>query len=151
MPAPIRRALLAAVLALAASPALAEPPARVNAEGGVAIRGTDPVAYFTEGRPILGRAEFTHAWAGATWRFASTENRDRFAADPERYAPAYGGFCAYAAARNYTASVDPQAWRIVEGRLFLNYDLSIRDRWARNIPAEIANADRNWPALSRRP
>ncbi|WP_376099568.1 YHS domain-containing (seleno)protein [Roseomonas sp. CCTCC AB2023176] len=146
---PARRAFLAAAL-LAAGPAFADPPARVNAEGGVAIGGTDPVAYFTDGRPVPGRLEFSHPWAGATWRFASAENRDRFAADPERYAPAYGGFCAYAAARDYLASVDPQAWRIVEGRLYLNHDLSIRDRWARDIPAEIANADRNWPGLSRR-
>lgn len=121
---------------------------RVNAEGGVAVRGTDVVAYLTEGRPVAGRAEFAHAWRGATWRFASAANRDRFAADPERYAPAYGGFCAYAVSEGYTAPIDPAAWRIVDGRLYLNYDRSVQRRWERDIPGRIARADANWPRLS---
>jgi YHS domain-containing protein len=142
---PSRRSLLAFVLGL---PALAA-EARVNAEAGrPAIRGTDPVAYHLEGRPVPGRAEFGHTWGGATWHFASAANRDRFAAEPERYAPAYGGFCAYAVARGYTAPIDPAAWRIVGGRLYLNYDLRTRALWARDIPGEIARADRNWPALA---
>ena len=149
MPAPAtlarRRGFLALALAL---PALAS-QARVNAEGGgVAIRGTDPVAYHLEGRPGPGRPEFAHEWGGATWHFASAAHRDRFAADPARYAPAYGGFCAYAVARGYTAPIDPAAWRIVEGRLYLNYDLRTRSLWARDIPGEIARADRNWTGLA---
>jgi hypothetical protein len=143
---PARRAVLVLLLAL---PALAA-EARVNAEGGVAIRGTDPVAYHQEGRPVPGRPEFTQAWAGATWRFASAANRDRFVADPARYAPAYGGFCAYAVARGTTAPIDPAAWRIVDSRLYLNYDLRTRSLWERDIPGEIARADRNWPGLAER-
>ena len=127
--------------------ALAAP---VNAEGGIAVRGTDVVAYVTEGRPVPGRAEFTHAWQGATWRFASAANRDRFAADPTRYAPAYGGFCAYAVSEGYTAPIDPAAWRIVEGRLFLNHDRAVQRRWGRDIPGRIARADANWPRLAAR-
>ena len=122
--------------------------AQVNAEGGVAVRGTDVVAYVTEGRPVTGRAEFTHAWRGADWRFASAANRDRFAADPDRYAPAYGGFCAYAVSEGYTAPIDPAAWRIVNGRLYLNYDRSVQRRWERDIPGRIARADANWPRLA---
>ena len=122
--------------------------AQVNAEGGVAVRGTDVVAYVTEGRPVAGRAEFTHAWRGADWRFASAANRDRFATDPERYAPAYGGFCAYAVSEGYTAPIDPAAWRIVDGRLYLNYDRSVQRRWERDIPGRIARADANWPRLA---
>lgn len=106
------------------------------------------MAYFAEGRPVRGRPEFTHAWAGATWHFASAANRDRFAAEPARYAPAYGGHCAWAAAEGYLAPIDPQAWRIVDGRLFLNYDRSVQRRWERDIPGNIARADRNWPQLS---
>ncbi|MBR0681101.1 YHS domain protein [Roseomonas eburnea] len=124
--------------------------AQVNAEDGVAVRGTDVVAYFTEGRPTQGRAEFTRMWRGAAWRFASAANRDRFAAEPERYAPAYGGFCAYAVSEGYTAPIDPAAWRIVDGRLFLNYDRSVQRRWERDIPGRIARADANWPGLSTR-
>ena len=141
---PARRQFLALLLAL---PALAA-EARVNAEGGAAIRGTDPVAYHLEGRPVPGRPEFAHAWGGATWHFASSANRGMFAAEPARYAPAYGGFCAYAVARGYTAPIDPMAWRIVEGRLYLNYDLRTRALWARDIPGEIARADRHWPGLA---
>jgi hypothetical protein len=120
----------------------------VNADGGIAVRGTDVVAYFVEGRPFAGRAEFAHAWRGATWRFATAGNRDRFVADPERYAPAYGGFCAYAVSEGYTAPIDPAAWRIVDGRLFLNYDRSVQRRWERDIPGRVARGDANWPRLA---
>lgn len=122
--------------------------ARVNAEDGVAVRGTDVVAYVTQGRAVPGRAEFTHAWQGAAWRFASAANRDRFAAEPGRYAPAYGGFCAFAVSEGYTAPIDPTAWRIVDGRLYLNYDRSVQRRWEGDIPGRIARADANWPRLS---
>jgi YHS domain-containing protein len=107
------------------------------------------VAYFTEGRPMRGRPEFTHQWAGATWRFASAANRDRFAAAPERYAPAYGGFCAWAVSEGYTAPIDPDAWRIVDGRLFLNYDRAVQRQWERDIPGRIARGDANWPRIER--
>ena len=122
--------------------------AQVNAEDGIAVRGTDVVAYVTDRRPVPGRAEFTHMWQGATWRFASAANRDRFAADPARYAPAYGGFCAYAVSEGYTATIDPAAWRIVDGRLYLNYDRSVQRRWEQDIPGRIARADTNWPSLA---
>ncbi len=130
---------------------MAQAPApAVNAEDGIAVRGTDVVAYFTEGRAVAGSPAFTHDWRGATWRFASAANRDLFAADPDRYAPAYGGFCAFAVSEGYTAPIDPQAWRIVDGRLFLNYDQAIKRRWERDIPGRVARADANWPRLSAR-
>lgn len=122
----------------------------VNAEDGLAVRGIDVVAYVPDGRPVQGLAAFTHSWQGTTWRFASAANRDRFAADPARYAPAYGGFCAYAVSEGYTAPIDPEAWKIVDGRLYLNYDRSVQRRWERDIPGRIARADANWPALSVR-
>jgi YHS domain-containing protein len=148
---PTRRALVAGGLggiAAASMPTRAEPNRRWFAEDGVAIRGTDPVAYFRAGRPVAGRAEFTHRWQGATWRFATEANRDAFAADPARCAPAYGGFCAWAVAEGYTAPIDPAAWRIVEGRLYLNYSRSIQRRWERDIAGNIAKADANWPRLA---
>jgi hypothetical protein len=148
---PTRRALIASAfgaVAAAGGRAGAEPPRRWFAENGVAIRGTDPVAYFIEGRPVAGRADLTLDWAGATWRFATAANRDAFAADPARYAPAYGGFCAWAVAEGYTAPIDPAAWRIVEGRLYLNYSRSIQRRWDRDIAGNIRRAEANWPRLS---
>ncbi|MBX9698294.1 MAG: YHS domain protein [Acetobacteraceae bacterium] len=145
---PTRRALLG-FLALPAAAHAADPPHRVFAERGVAIRGYDPVAYFTDGRPVRGRPEFHHAWHGATWHFTSAAHRDRFAAHPTRYAPAYGGFCAWAVSEGYTAPIDPNAWRIVDGRLFLNYDRSVQRRWEADMPARISRADTNWPAVER--
>jgi YHS domain-containing protein len=145
-----RRALLAllgsALLPVAGG---AEPPTRLYVENGLALRGHDAVAYFTEGRPVRGSAEFRHVWQGATWQFASAAHRDRFAAEPERYAPAYGGFCAYAVSENYTAPIDPAAWRIEGGRLFLNYDRSVQRRWERDMQDRIRRGDANWPALAQ--
>ena len=114
---------------------------------GTAIRGTDPVAYFTEGRPVEGSSDFTHEWNGATWRFASAENRDRFAADPEAYAPQFGGYCAWAVSQGYTASTDPEAWDIVDGKLYLNYSKSVQEQWHRDVPGNIAAGNRNWPKV----
>ncbi|WP_149536098.1 YHS domain-containing (seleno)protein [Siccirubricoccus phaeus] len=97
---------------------------------------------------MRGRAAFTAQWGSARWRFASAANRAAFLADPVRYAPAYGGFCAYGMARGYTAPIDPEAFTVVNGRLYLNYSLAIRDAWSQDIPGEIARADAHWPRLS---
>ena len=123
--------------------------ARTNTQDGAAIGGYDPIAYHDGLGPVAGRREFTHRWDGATWRFASAANRDRFAADPARYAPAYGGFCAYAASEGYTATIEPNAWRLVDGRLYLNYSMAVRDRWEQDRPGRISRADANWPELAR--
>jgi YHS domain-containing protein len=113
-------------------------------ENGVAIRGTDPVAYFQEGQPVAGRPEFAHEWSGVTWHFASAENRDRFADDPEAYTPQYGGYCAWAVAQGYTAETDPNAWKIVDGKLYLNFDRRIQQKWEKDIPGFITKANENW-------
>ena len=114
---------------------------------GVAVEGTDVVAYFTEGRAMKGSSEFEHEWNGATWRFASAKHRDRFAKDPERYAPRYGGYCAYAVSQGGTAPIDPEAWKIVDGRLYLNLDRDIQKIWERDVPGYIERADENWPRI----
>jgi YHS domain-containing protein len=144
-----RRGLLFGLAAIAmvagTAPALALDP--VFSRGGKAIRGYDPVAYFTEGQPVPGKAEHTADWMGAEWHFASAANRDLFVAQPERYAPQYGGYCAWAVAEGYTASIDPHAWRVVDGKLYLNYSKSVQERWEQDVPGNIARADRNWPGL----
>ena len=119
----------------------------VFAENNVAIRGADPVAYFTAGEYTPGSEEFTPDWQGATWQFASAENRDLFAANPEEYAPQYGGFCAFAVSQGYTAPIEPTAWKIVDGKLYLNFDDRIQKRWSNDIPGHIAQADQNWPGV----
>ena len=139
--------LVAAVLV--SSPALAQKPPVFSDRAG-AIRGHDPVAYFDQKGPVKGSKQFSHSWNGATWYFSSAENRDRFAAAPEKFAPQYGGYCAYAVASNYTADIDPRAWSIVEGKLYLNYSLSVRERWNKDIPGHIRRGDANWPAVLQR-
>src|ERR1043165_4499059 len=89
--------------------------------GVLAIRGYDPVAYYQQSAPAKGSSQYRYQWQGATWLFASAENRDRFQAEPEHYAPQYGGYCAYAVSKGRTASIDPEAWKIVDGKLYLNY------------------------------
>jgi YHS domain-containing protein len=139
--------LIAAILL---SPgALAQKP-QVFSDREGAIRGHDPVAYFDRKGPVKGSKQFSHPWGGATWHFASAENRDKFAADPERYAPRYGGYCAYAVANGYTADIDPRAWSVVDGRLYLNYSLGVRERWNKDIPGYIRRGDANWPAVLQR-
>jgi len=146
-------AVLAAAVAGGAYYGLArtsvEPVPPVNAENGLAIRGYDPVAYFTTGMPQPGQPEFSLSWRGATWRFASAENLQTFRGDPEHYAPRYGGYCAWAVSQGYTAPIDPTVWNVVDGRLYLNFDADVQARWQKDIPGNIASADRNWPELHR--
>jgi YHS domain-containing protein len=148
----LRRLALIAVALLAgaaSSPAPASAGGIVNSSflGGVAIEGTDPVAYFAEGKPVPGSSALEHEWMGVTWRFASAEHRDRFAADPESYAPQYGGYCAWAVAQGYTAKIDPAAWKIVDGKLYLNYSPAVQTQWQADIPGNIAKANANWPSI----
>lgn len=142
---------LAAAMLVAAGGAGAETPRRVNTLGsadGIAIRGYDPVAYFRDGGPRLGKPEFSARHGGAIWRFASAEHKALFEADPARYLPAYGGFCAYGTSRGYLVKIEPEAWSIVDGRLYLNYDLGVRKTWLARTKTYIARADGNWPGLS---
>lgn len=137
---------LALFLLLLAAPALA---GSVNEKGGIAIQGYDPVAYFTEGKPVKGSPLNQHDWNGATWLFASAEHRDAFAASLEKYAPrCYGGFCAYGVAQGYKVEIDPAAWSIIDGALYLNYSRSVRRDWAKDPKGYIAKADATWLGLA---
>ena len=122
-------------------------PALNLARNGVAVKGYDVVAYETEGAALKGRVEFEYRWEGAIWRFASAANRDRFAANPESYAPQFGGYCSWAVSRGYTADIDPEAWRIVDGKLYLNYSRSVQRMWEQDIPGNIAKGLANWPGV----
>jgi len=115
--------------------------------GDVAIRGYDPVAYFTTGKATKGDSDHSFEWTGANWYFDSEENRNLFKANPEKYAPQFGGYCAYAVAKNSTAKTDPEAWTIVDGKLYLNYSKKIRDQWKEDQAANIVKGHKNWPGL----
>lgn len=133
--------------ALAAAPAQAGGKINSSFFSSIAIEGFDPVAYFTAHKPVEGNAAFEHEWMGATWRFASAEHRELFAKMPQKYAPQYGGYCAWAVSQGYTASIDPEAWRIVDGKLYLNYSKGIQQQWLGDIPGNIEKGDSNWPGI----
>ena len=137
----------AAAFFIGASPAFAKPPIYTQRFRNLAIDGHDPVAYFTIGAPTLGEAAFTTEYKGAEWRFASQENLDLFLADSEAYAPQYGGYCAWAIAQGNLARGNPKFWKIVDGKLYLNFNADIQQRWEADIPGFIASADSQWPAI----
>ncbi len=137
-------ALSAALPAIIATRALAAQP-EVFSTDGIAINGYDPVAYFTEGRPVEGSDAHQSDYMGASFRFASAANKATFDADPAAYAPQYGGYCAYAVSLGAIATTEPEAWTIHEGRLYLNNNLNVRDIWSEDIPGNVTKADANWP------
>ena len=111
------------------------------------IKGYDPVAYFGAGKPVKGLKDFEYQWMGATFYFSSKENLDLFKKAPEKYAPQYGGYCSYAVSQGYTAPVDPEAWEIVNDKLYLNYSKSVQKKWKEKRDEYIASADKNWPEI----
>jgi hypothetical protein len=116
---------------------------------GIALKGYDAVAYFQQGVPVKGSPDFRHEWNGATWHFATATARDTFKASPEKFAPQYGGYCSWAVSNNYTADADPEAWKIVNGRLYVNYNKSVQKKWEPEAAQRISDADRNWPGLHK--
>ncbi|SNS43982.1 YHS domain-containing protein [Ekhidna lutea] len=112
-----------------------------------AIKGYDPVAYFKNGEPVKGSESFSFEWTGVEWRFSSQENLEAFKAEPEQYAPQFGGYCAYAVGNGYTYESSPMAWRIVDGKLYLNYSKGIQKKWEADRDALIKKAEENWPGV----
>jgi YHS domain-containing protein len=143
---------LGAAVGLASRPAIANaPPIYTGLVKGVGAGGYDTVAFITESTAKPGKADLTLEHAGVTWRFASAANRDAFKADPARYVPQYGGYCAWAVANGYTAKGDPEAWSVVDGKLYLNYNKSVRAGWLKDTAANIKKGDANWPAVLAKP
>ena len=146
-------ALLAASLAPSATLAADELNVSTGATlagPGLAAHGFDVVAYFTAGRPQLGNDQFATAYQGGTYRFASQANLDAFKASPGKYAPAYGGFCAFGAALGKKLDGDPHFWRIVGGRLLFNLNADVQRKWSEDIAGNVAKADDNWRRLEHR-
>jgi len=141
--------LFVGLLSVAVAVSARDPVAEVNVTDGLAIKGYDPVAYFTTGQPTPGLDTYTVRWQGVTYRFASAENQARFEADPAQYLPQYGGYCAYAMSLNRIADIDPERWAIVDGKLYLNNGRSAYTLWSINKSGNIADADRHWPAYPK--
>lgn len=133
----------AAFLALSA-PTTAEDLVNTGYFGDVAIKGYDPVAYFTENKALEGSPQYSYRWLGANWQFASAENRELFIREPTRYAPQYGGYCADGVSfGTVTTNIDPQAWRIIEGKLFLSYDPGAAEGFEKN-PNKLVDSKKHW-------
>ena len=112
-----------------------------------AVSGYDTVAYFTEHKPVKGSGKYTTDYMGAKWLFSSADNLNLFKANPEKYAPQYGGYCAWAVAQGDTASADPRQWLIDNGKLYLNYDAAVKKKWLADKEKFIEKANQNWPAV----
>lgn len=143
-----RRAFLASLAAAPWMPrmALAREP-EVFQTLGVAINGADPVAYFQTAKPDVRSNDYKVLWRGAEWQFDSAQAMTLFESNPEKYAPRFGGYCAYAASLGYLAPTIPEAWTIYEGRLYLNANLRARELWLQDVPGNIAKGEANWPGI----
>lgn len=136
-----------ATTALLLASATASVAGEFFASDGVAIRGYDPVAYFTDMKPVKGSPEFHAEYQGSIFYFASAIHRDTFLAHPEKFAPRYGGYCAFGMAKGYKAAIDPAAFTVVGDRLYLNYNGTVRALWVLDIPGYVKKADANWPEV----
>ena len=116
---------------------------------GVAIGGFDPVAYMTAQKAVVGSADFTSVHKGSTFRFKSAANRDAFAANPEKFAPQYDGYCAFGVSRGYKAVTSPNAFTVVDGKLYLNYNAEVKAMWSKDAAGYIGKADANWAAVAK--
>lgn len=149
----MRKILMLAALGLAVSGTAISPTMAASApqvsvlEDGLAAHGYDVTAYFTHGKPVRGSAEFTTRHQGATWRFASAEALALFKADPAAYAPQFGGYCAWAVSQGYVVPGDPEQWKIVDGKLYLNFNARAKMLWEEDQDAAIARGHANWPAV----
>ena len=115
-----------------------------------AIRGYDPVAYFSESKPVLGSVDFAYSYLGATWYFSSSKNLELFKNNAEKYVPQFGGYCAFGMSRGYKAETQPEAWTIVDGKLYFNYNLAVRVDWNKKQAEYIEKANANWPTVKEK-
>ena len=129
--------------------ALAAHAGEFNEANGVALKGHDPVAFFKDNKPVRGKDDLRFEHKGSTFVFANADNRAAFAADPEKYAPQYGGYCAFGTARGYKADIDPATFTVIDGRLYLNYNTQVQREWAADRARFIRQADERWPTVSK--
>lgn len=144
----MKKIFLSLCVAALALPLAAQTKSLLNLDKtGVAIQGYDPVAFFTDHKPVKGSESFGYRYNGATYYFASKEHRDLFKAEPEKYEPVFGGYCAYGVSRNKLVEIDVEAFQIVDGKLLLQYSKSVRDDFNKDSKGNLAKANTNWPGL----
>jgi YHS domain-containing protein len=121
--------------------------AEVYSSGGKAIKGYDPVAFFTDSKPVMGVDSLSYSWNGATWLFASRQNLQRFKANPGKYAPQYGGYCAYGTSQGHKAPIEVETWTILNDKLYFNYNQNVKETWTKDRAGYIQKADKQWPEI----
>lgn len=119
-----------------------------SSNNGTAIKGYDPVAYFLQDKAVEGRSDLSFDWSGSTWKFTSQANLDSFKLQPQKYAPQYGGYCAYGVSENHLSATDPEAWTIVADKLYLNYNGKVKEMWMKDKENRIKTADVHWPSIN---
>ena len=136
------------LLLISVIPVFAQTKILVNVDRkGLALQGNDPVTFFTQNRPVKGLAQFESKYNGARYLFASAENKALFDANPAKYEPQFGGFCAYGVAQGHTAPIKIEAWQIVNGRLLMQYDLGVKKDFNKDQQGNLQKADKNWPGI----
>ena len=139
--------LLTAILVVITTSCTHKTTSEIFTSSSQAIGGYDPVSYFTESRAIKGSTQFSYEWKDATWLFSSKQNLDSFSANPSKYSPQYGGWCAFGCSNGRKATTDPDAWTIVDGKLYLNHSAEVKEKWMKDQKQRIELADKNWPSI----
>ena len=142
----MKTVVIAAFVSLMLSSCSSKQP-EIYTTSTTAINGYDPIAYFMDNKPVKGSDEYSFKWKDANWLFSSKAHMDMFAHDPEKYAPQYGGYCAYGCSKAKKATTDPNAWTIVDGKLYLNNSLQVKEKWLKEQKERIELADKNWPEI----
>jgi len=119
----------------------------VYVDKGKAIHGYDPVAFFTLSKPVMGKDSLMYRWNGANWYFADRKDLEAFKGDPEKYAPQYGGYCAYGTAQGHKAPTEADTWSVVDGKLYFNYNQKVKEMWVKDRSGYITKANANWPVI----
>lgn len=142
--------LVVAFLGLLIAGTVSAQKAEVFSTSEGAIKGYDPVAYFTSGKPEKGDPQFSFRWNDADWNFSNQKNLDAFKLSPEKYVPQFGGYCAYGVSDNHKSPTDPDAWTIVDGKLYLNYNKQVKELWSKDKPGFIMKANELWPTIKNK-
>lgn len=143
----MKRTIIIAVLALFIIVQAKAQKAEIFAPGGKAIKGYDPVAFFKESKPVKGADSLSYTWKEATWLFSNRQNLEAFKANPDKYAPQYGGYCAYGLSQGHKAPTQTDTWTVVNDKLYFNYNSKVKELWTKDQPALIKTADEKWPEI----
>ncbi|MCX2573183.1 YHS domain-containing (seleno)protein [Pedobacter sandarakinus] len=146
----MKRTLIVAALSLFILFSASAQQSEIFAPGGKAIRGFDPVAFFTQAKALKGVDTLSYQWKDVTWLFASAENMAMFKADPEKFAPQYGGYCAYGCSNNYKAPTQADTWTVVDDKLYFNYNVKVKEMWTKEQTERIKAADEKWPIIKNK-